>query len=118
MPATEPVVLAQAADPTGGLLLPILLFAAVYLLLIRPQSRRRKEQERLVAGLAPGDVVVTIGGVHGEVESVDAEARTVDLVLSRDDAGAPDVVVRFERTAVARLVERAPGAPDAGSDAG
>lgn len=118
MPATEPVLLAQAADPTGGLLLPILLFAAVYLLLIRPQSRRRKEQERLVAALAPGDVVVTIGGVHGEVESVDTEARTVDLVLARDDAGEPDVVVRFERSAVARLVERAAGSADAGSDAG
>jgi hypothetical protein len=38
---------------------------------------------------------------------VDALAdATVDLVLSRDEAGEPDVVVRVDRVAVARIVER------------
>lgn len=111
------VILAQVADPTGGLLFPVLLFAAIYLLLIRPQSRRRKEQQRLIASLRTGDLVVTIGGVHGEVESL--ADGTVDLVLSHDEAGEPDVVVRFDRAAVARIVERvdegdAASEPDAG----
>jgi preprotein translocase subunit YajC len=114
--ATTSVILAQAADPTGGLLLPVLLFAAIYLLLIRPQSRRRKEQQRLISALRPGDLVVTIGGIHGEV--ADLGDGTVDLVLSRDDADEPDVVVRFDRAAVARLVERAGGDGGAEVDAG
>ncbi len=117
MPAS-PVLLAQAADPVSGLLLPALLFLAIYLLLIRPQAKRRKEQTRLISSLGPGDLVVTIGGIHGEVLEV-AEA-TVDLVLSRDEADRPDVVVRFDRAAVGRLVERASGSgsgSDAGSDA-
>lgn len=107
------MLLAQAADPTGGLIFPILLFVAIYLLLIRPQSRRRKEAQRLVSSVAVGDLVVTIGGIHGEVDDLDD--ATVDLVLSRDEAGAADVVVRFDRSAVARIVERA---ADAGSDEG
>ena len=114
MPATTSVLLAQAADPISGLLLPALLFAAVYLLLIRPQAKRRKEQTRLIASLRPGDLVVTIGGLHGEVLEVDT--ATVDLVLSRDEEDRPDVVVRFDRAAVGRLVERAAEA-DAGPDA-
>jgi len=115
VPATTSVLLAQAADQTGGLLLPVLLFAALYLLLIRPQSKRRKEQQRLISSLGDGDLVVTIGGIHGEVAATGE--GTVDLVLSRDEAGDPDVVVRFDRAAVARLVERA-GAEDAEPDAG
>jgi preprotein translocase subunit YajC len=110
---TTSVTLAQMADPTGGLLFPILLFVAIYLLLIRPQSRRRKEQQRLVASIAVGDLVVTIGGIHGEVDDLDD--ATVDLVLARDEQGDPDVVVRFDRASVARIVERGEGA---GSDAG
>jgi preprotein translocase subunit YajC len=114
--AASTVLLAQVADPTGGLLFPILLFAAIYLLLIRPQSRRRKEQQRLIASLGRGDLVVTIGGIHGEVE--DLGDSTVDLVLSHDADGTPDVVVRFDRSAVARIVEHggesAAAEPDAG----
>lgn len=116
MPDATTVILAQAADPTGGLLLPVLLFAAIYLLLIRPQSKRRKEQQRLISTLHVGDLVVTIGGIHGEV--ADLGEGTVDLVLSRDETDEPDVVVRFDRAAVARLVERAAGTDaDAGPDA-
>ena len=112
--ATTSVILAQAADPTGGLLLPVLLFAAIYLLLIRPQSKRRKEQQRLISNLRTGDLVVTIGGLHGEV--LELGDGTVDLVLSRDDADEPDVVVRFDRAAVARIVERAASASEDAGD--
>ena len=101
-------VLAQAA--TGGLeglLLPLVFLALLYVLLIRPQSRRRKELARLVASLAVGDLVATIGGVHGAVVELDGE--TVDLAVTEDAQGRPDVVVRFDRNAIARVIERAGG---------
>ena len=102
--ASDAVLLAQAADPTGGLLLPIVLFAAVYLLLIRPQSKRRKELTKLIASLSVGDLVATLGGIHGEVVAL--EDGTVDLAVTEDAQGRPDVVIRFDRAAIARVIER------------
>lgn len=105
------VVLAQAA--TGGLeglLLPLVFLALLYVLLIRPQSKRRKELARLVSSLKVGDLVATIGGVHGAV--VDIDTDTVDLAVTEDAQGRPDVVVRFDRNAVARVIERAEDGSD------
>ena len=99
-----------------GIGLPLLLLAFLYLLLIRPQQRRRREQERLLGSLAVGDLVVTIGGLHGEVVALDG--TTIDLGVTYDEDDVPDVVVRFDRSSVARrLVPAAgesggPGAPD------
>lgn len=110
------VVLAQAA--TGGLeglLLPLVFLALLYVLLIRPQSKRRKELAKLVASLGVGDLVATVGGVHGAV--VDLDETTVDLAVTEDAQGRPDVVVRFDRNAVARIIERA-GIADGAADVG
>lgn len=100
-----------------GIGLPLLLLAFLYLLLIRPQQRRRREQQRLVSSLAVGDLVVTIGGLHGEVVAVDAD--TVDLGVTYDDDDTADVVLRFERSSVARRLSEGAGADGPGtSDAG
>jgi len=100
------VVLAQAAsDGLGGLVLPFVFLALLYVLLIRPQSKRRKELTRLIASIGVGDLVVTLGGMHGEV--VELDDATVDLAVTEDAAGRPDVIVRFDRAAVVRVIERA-----------
>lgn len=99
-----------------GIGLPLLLLAFLYLLLIRPQQRRRREQQRLVGSLAVGDLVVTIGGLHGEVVALDGD--TVDLGITYDETDAPDVVVRFERSSVARRLSAADGSDADGSGAG
>lgn len=61
----------QHASSTAGLLsfLPmmILLLAIFYFLLIRPQSKRAKEQRALIDGLTVGDEVVTAGGIVGRL---------------------------------------------------
>lgn len=106
------VTLAQAASGgIEGFLLPLVFLALLYVLLIRPQAKRRKELARLVASLAVGDLVATIGGIHGAVVAIDTD--TVDLAVTEDAQGRPDVVVRFERNAVARVIERAGGDADA-----
>lgn len=67
---------AQTAGATGaggGLmsLLPMLLmFVALYFLMIRPQMKKAKEHKALLAGLATGDEVITQGGIAGKVASV------------------------------------------------
>ena len=48
----------------------ILIFAIMYFLLIRPQQKKAKEHQAMVAGLRRGDQVVTQGGIIGKVSKV------------------------------------------------
>jgi len=56
----------------GGMLafLPmILMFAIIYLLLIRPQMRKQKRQREMIGTLRKGDQVLTRGGIYGKIEA-------------------------------------------------
>jgi preprotein translocase subunit YajC len=48
----------------------VLLFAVFWFLIIRPQRKRQQDQQTLLTNLMPGDKVVTIGGIFGQVESL------------------------------------------------
>ena len=92
-----------AADGGGGsgsfsLIMIVLLIGAMYFLMIRPQSKRRREAQQMQSGLAPGDEIQTIGGLFGTVMAVDDDAITVEA--------APGVSLRYARGAVARVVTR------------
>jgi len=82
-----------------GLLLPIAFLAVLYLLLIRPQQKRRKEQEQMVRSVGVGDDVVTIGGLHGRVVALGD--TSMDIAVDADE----DVIVRYERSALGRIVD-------------
>ena len=66
--------------------------ANFYLLLIRPQNKRRKEHQTLVSGLAKGDEIVTAGGIVGKVNKVED-----DFVMLQVGA---DVEMRLQKTAL------------------
>lgn len=86
-------------------LLPLLLIAlAFYFLVIRPQRKRAEAQRSLLSSIGTGDRVVTIGGFHGTVESVDEDTLRLEL--------APGTVVTIARQAVARKVTDAVDATD------
>jgi preprotein translocase subunit YajC len=78
----------------GGLLPLIIIGVLFYVLLIRPQQRRARDQRQLVGSLSVGDMVVTIGGFHGTVREVDES--TIRLELN------PSNVVTVSKQAVAR----------------
>jgi preprotein translocase subunit YajC len=64
---------APAAQPGADLmsLLPLIaIFAVFYLLLIRPQAKRAKEQKLMIEALQKGDEVTTTGGELGRVVKV------------------------------------------------
>jgi preprotein translocase subunit YajC len=84
------------------LLFPLLLLAVFWVLLIRPQQKRRKEQQQMVSSIAVGDDVVTIGGLHGRVVAV--SDQYMDLEVTADS----DVVLRYERTALGRIIRDEP----------
>lgn len=67
--------LAQQTAPAsgGGLLglLPmVLLFAAMYFLMIAPQRKKQKAHEKMLSELSTGDDVVTTGGIYGTITNV------------------------------------------------
>ena len=69
----------------------ILMFVIMYFLLIRPQSKARKEQAARVAALEKGNKVITIGGLHGTVHHISKTTVTVKL--------SEGVFVPFEKDA-------------------
>ena len=69
-----------------------LMFAIFYFVLLRPEQRRRKEQEKLVASVKRNDQVVLNCGLHGRVVALGDAQVTVEI--------APKVQVQFDRTAI------------------
>jgi preprotein translocase subunit YajC len=64
---------ANPASPGGGfgMLVPfIFIFVIMYFIMIRPQQRRQKEQQKLISALKTGDRVVTSSGIHGLIANV------------------------------------------------
>jgi len=110
VPAVAVLLAQEAAEGLGGLVLPLVFLALLYVLLIRPQSKRRRELTRLVSSLREGDLVATLGGIHGEI--VEIADLTVDLAVTEDSLGRPDVIIRFDRTSVIRVLEKAESASD------
>jgi len=93
---------AYAADagtgaPGPGVMDLVLLvgFVAIfYFLLWRPQSKRRKEHQTLMSGLAKGDEVVTAGGIVGRIAKVEDDfvklqvSNNVELRVQKSSVGA------------------------------
>ncbi len=48
----------------------ILVFAVFYFVLLRPQMQAAKKHAALIEGLKKGDVVVTDGGLIGEIQAL------------------------------------------------
>lgn len=57
------------------LLLPIALIALLYFMMIRPQQKRAKDQQSMIANIKPGDEIITIGGIYATVVSVGDRIR-------------------------------------------
>lgn len=75
---------AQAAAPSGGdffmSMLPlILIFVVFYMLLIRPQQKKMKAHQAMIAAVKRGDQVITSGGMYGKVTKVDDDSVTVEI---------------------------------------
>lgn len=91
---------ASASQPSTFMtLLPmVVLFAVFYLLLIRPQQKRQKEHRNMVAGLAKGDEVVTMGGLLGKITKVEDNFVTLEV--------ANGLEVRLQRASVQAMMPK------------
>jgi preprotein translocase subunit YajC len=82
------LLLAQAAPtaptaPGGNPLLQlaplVLMFAAMYFLLIAPQRKKQKAHEKMLSELQSGDEVVTAGGIYGVITQVKEDRFVVRI---------------------------------------
>src|SRR3954454_8145623 len=97
---------APAAGPGGGgiaAFVPfILIFVIMYFVLLRPQMKRQKDQQRLIGTLKTGDRVVTNAGIHGLISNVKDTTVIVKV--------ADNVKIEMEKSAVTNVLKSAEGA--------
>ncbi len=83
-----------------GQLIPLLLIIAImYFLLIRPQQKKLKQHQAMVAALRRGDQVITQGGIVGKVTKV-REGNEIEVEI------APDVRVRVVRSTIQQVLNK------------
>jgi preprotein translocase subunit YajC len=77
----------------------IALLVLLWFVWVVPQRRRQRQQVedllRLIELLQPGDQIITAGGMHATVRSVEGEELMIEI--------APGVEVRLDRRAVAAV---------------
>lgn len=106
-------ILAQSASPsasaspsgssgTTGLLFLLPLLLIFYFLLIRPQSKARKQQMQLISSVEVGDEIETAGGLYGTVRRMDETTMWIEF--------SPGNTVKVARAAVRRKVVSEPPA--------
>jgi preprotein translocase subunit YajC len=93
----------QMGDFVTTFLIPmVMVFAIVYILIIRPQKRRQKEHDDLIKNVRRGDTVITSGGLIGKVSRIVDDAE-IELEISQN------VKVRTVRSMITDV--RAKGEP-------
>ena len=79
-----------------GTLLPIaIVFGIFWFLVIRPQKQRQQERDDMLSELKAGDKVVTIGGIKGEIKSIDNSNLKLEV--------ASDVEIEVTRQSIGRV---------------
>jgi len=74
----------------------VLMFVAMWFILIRPAKKRQQETQNMQSNLQRGDKVITIGGLHGVIDSIEDTAVTLKI--------SENVRVKFDRQAIGRIV--------------
>ena len=93
-------------NPLTGFLPFLIIIAIFYFLVIRPESKKRKEQQAMLAALEKGDKVITTAGLYAQVVQVAEGVLTLQL--------ADGVRVKAARWAVQqKLVDGEQPDPDA-----
>lgn len=80
----------------GFLIFLIAMFAIMYLLVIRPQRNKQRAMQDLLSKVAPGDEIITIGGIYGDVVEVQDEKVIVEI--------AEDIQIEVARRAISQII--------------
>ena len=90
---------AEGGGGMGGGIMSFLPFVAIiaifYFLIIRPQNKKQKETQKMLSALKKGDKIVTIGGIHGTIQTV----RESTVIVKVDDG----IKLEFSRSAISSV---------------
>lgn len=77
--------LLEGQQAQGGyqmIIMMVVLFAIVYFFMIRPQNKKQKEIQKFRNSLTIGQKIVTIGGIHGVIKSINDDEATVTIEVA------------------------------------
>ncbi len=103
----EAVGTSQASSGTSMLMtlgMIVLFIGIMYFLMIRPQKKRDKEAQQMLASLKRGDKVVTIGGIRGKIVAV----RNDSVILKIDS----NTKMELNKTAISQVLVPSSGSSD------
>ena len=111
--------LAQAGDAAKpglmnmlGSLAPFLIIGVLfYILMIRPERRKKADLLEMLQQLKKNDRVVTIGGIYGTVVSTSKDSEEVTIKIDENT----NTKMRMQRSAIARVLNGESGSPNKGS---
>src|ERR1035438_6904953 len=94
----------QPAGGGGFAMLPILLIIPVlYFVMIRPQQKKQKQWQQMLAAIKAGDRVTTAGGIRGIILSIKDDAIVIRV--------APDgIKLEVSKNAIAAVTTDGPSA--------
>jgi preprotein translocase subunit YajC len=115
-------ILAQAAGTGGGaggaaggspfspmfFIWIIAIFAIIYFMMIRPQKKKEQQRKEMLSKIERGDAVATIGGLFGEVESVNNKEDYVILLVDRERGAT----LKFRRSAISEILAKDSGSSE------
>ena len=84
------------AGGANQLIMIVLMIGVFYFFMIRPQMKKQKELKKFREGLKPGDKIVTIGGIHGNILEIS------DATVLIQSEGTK---LRLEKSAVSSAME-------------
>ena len=99
--ATDLAFFAGPAGAGGSLpmLLPLLLIPVLYLVMIRPQQKRQKQWQEMLAAIKTGDRITTAGGIRGIIMSIKDDAIVIRV--------APDnIKLEVAKSAIASVTQQ------------
>ncbi|MFY8089819.1 MAG: preprotein translocase subunit YajC [Chitinophagaceae bacterium] len=93
----QSIFILQAAPPQGSVSFQLILMGGIFLVfwlfMIRPQSKKAKEQKLFIEKLSKGDKIVTLAGIHATVNKVN-EDGTLQIEVS------PGSYLKIEKSAI------------------
>ena len=92
----------QGEDGGGSLVSTLIMFGAIFLIfyfmIIRPQQKKAKQRNALLANLEKGDKVITSGGVHGIISGLDEKTALLQV--------SDNVKLKVERSAITTVTAK------------
>jgi preprotein translocase subunit YajC len=84
---------APGGNPMMSVILMVGMFAVMYFFMLRPQSKRAKEQKAFADSMNAGEYVITTAGIHGTIQRAN-EDGTLQLEIARG------TFIKIERQAI------------------